>query len=90
MKVFFQLSRVVLGVVTLVVFGLIQANGGIDAVGVMLLKAISICAISWVLLVILDVSYHTFQGKGQACPYCGELRQMASFRMYPTCKKCGK
>jgi hypothetical protein len=56
----------------------------------LLLKVMAVCAISWVLLVILDVCYHTFQGKGQACPFCGELRQMSSFRIYSSCKKCGK
>jgi hypothetical protein len=56
----------------------------------LLLKVMAICAISWVLFVILDVCYHTFQGKGQACLFCGEIRQMSSFRIYSSCKKCGK
>ena len=83
-------TRWVLGAVTIVVYGLIQAAGGIDAAGELLLKVMAICAISWVLFVILDVCYHTFQGKGQACLFCGEIRQMSSFRIYSSCKKCGK
>jgi len=89
-KNLFITARWVLGAVTIVVYGLIQAAGGIDAAGDLLLKAMAICAVSWVLLVILDVCYHTFQGKGQACPFCGEIRQMSSFRIYSSCKKCGK
>ncbi len=90
MKNLFTNARWVLGAMTLIVYASIQAAGGIDAAGELLLKALAACAFSWVLLVIVEVCYHAIKGKGQACPYCGELRQMASFRVYQSCPKCGK
>jgi hypothetical protein len=90
MKNLLNTARWVLGIIGTVIFGSIQGAGGIDAAGGWLVKALAIFAFSGVLFVILDVCYHTFQGKGQACLFCGEIRQMSSFRIYSSCKKCGK
>jgi hypothetical protein len=45
---------------------------------------------AFVLVIIIDSSYHSWKGEGQACKYCGHLRKMKPFRVYGKCPECGE
>lgn len=79
-----------LGVCLTLSAGAIQIAGAIDKAGLPLLRTFGSLAAAWVLLFIVDVAYHDLKGRGQACPQCGCLRSVVSFRISPACSNCGK
>ena len=90
MKQYRLLAFGILGLVVALVATFSRRGGGIDAAGFPLLLALSVFAGLYGASVVVDTVWHAFQGRGQACRYCGHLRQMSSFRVYGNCPNCGK
>jgi len=80
----------VLGLVFTLVATLLSRWGGIEKAEFPLLFVINVIAGLVVSAIVFDTVWHAFNGKGQACRYCGHLRKMSSFRVYGNCENCGR
>jgi len=67
----------------------VKRGGGVDAAGLPLLVALDVAAGLCAAAIVVDVVWHAYQGRGQACRYCGHLRRMSSFRLEGPCPNCG-
>ena len=74
----------------LLVTSVVFASVPIERAPKPLLVAFSLLAGLMALMVVVDVAYHAWLGQGQACPYCGHVRKMKSFRVHVTCPQCGR
>jgi hypothetical protein len=65
-------------------------SGILESPGEMVQVFVYIATGLFVIILLFDVAYHSIKGEGQACPYCGHLRQMKPFRIYGECPNCHK
>jgi len=83
----------VYSVVTAVLFALymrLRTQGGVDQAEPVVLSLFVWAGVCWGVLFAGDVIFHAWRGRGYACPQCGHLRRVRSFRLEPACPHCDK